>query len=1456
MRDNKTYLNEDTRFLDNHPVYCGYLSPFEYNSTSVPLGQLFTHMEGQPNASNKKYWLTPGFRAKYVMGPFAAEGVINREITNAEIRTLLQIGYNLDNAFANSIPPISSGTNGSNTQNGVILSANHKPECITDFSCMESAAGILFDPYPNLKEWADGTNSSPIPNVTVDFPNKQNDGTPLDINLNTMPSKLVDADGDIITVIPSSITGIRGVSNGDNNHGCLTLINNNQTIRYLPRANFIGRAQFYCQLFDGKELGSLALFTIDVTSGSGFSNTPINEMIINGSFEEGTEVKDLNSITNTNKEGNFFMSNLYEGQFYEGFAFADSHPLWQLNTVLPQNPTNVWTNLGLLIHNCYNSCSNTNVPYSFGGYTFPYFVSAGGSGSIPDSYLGFATNKRYAQFSDLGTAPPILRHTNYSTLSSAPIDGEIYKLECDIFFVESYASTPSPYYPSDFKIKINFTDQFDLINPINCFEKTIDLGGHTTLPTPIILPCGTAGQWEHVTKYFQYCCTQINPAIKYMELMELFPNTSHLCEYYETYIDNISLTPSSLSAANLSITAVSATTTNCFNHQLDVKVLPPDIFCNISFSWLPTTFLTNPNIQNPLALNVNTPITYTVTVTDGYGLSLTSTVTILPQITPTANAYPSTVCQGGSVALFSGGGGSTATYSWLPTTFLTNPNSQSPLAQNVTSTITYTVTVSEVGGCTATTSITVTLAPPPVVTATATSYTVCPNGSVTLTASGANTYVWNIGTAPPITGNPIAATTPGIYTVTGTDVNGCVGTTTLTLIDGTFIASITGANCGLVTELYAWPFPSNMYTWIGPFGSPPPPTNSHTWGILNTQGTYTVIVTDASGCTATATFTFSNGPSFNTSSTVTGLWCFNQTATLSATLNASPFPQYTYLWTPIPPAPVLTSLNNLPIVTTGTLTANSSYSVVVTDAVGCTNSSIIAVNLQNTNNNYCCSPDASAIANDPNTIQLDDVTASSLGPNPIISNTTFFVDGVFTIDDSKTFHNCHFYFTPNSRIEVQNGMTLTIDQNSILESPPNCDMWDGIYATSPSSHVIISGNVGSAPFHTTIKNALHGIVIGSQSALNANDVNFEDNNISIQLQGIFSPGAISLLRNKFITLNPLLPPLYPQPRGENGIILIDCAGITIGDPLNVNNRNHFENLYNGIYIRSGLTSAGMNTITTTYNTFKNIKAGPSYFINPALPPWVTPFNVQSRGCAIFGMNSQSTHDIWLKHYGNNGTNGIIDFDDCQKCVLLNAFGMECHNSILQTSECGFMDYNTKNKVCYIRYNKIQNTFMGVMLSGDTYFCDVHGNDIITLSSPSYSLFPPLSYNQTNGVFLAGMSTYTGGGGKNVDRNKIFVKNELQGTGIYLSSIGSNVIHDNEIHFTSNSTMSDPYVTPTLIGMNFQKTEFGRIENNSVIFDAYTNTSVYNSRQTIGIGLRESPNQIINCNTNDYLKRKM
>jgi hypothetical protein len=114
-------------------------------------------------------------------------------------------------------------------------------------------------------------------------------------------------------------------------------------------------------------------------------------------------------------------------------------------------------------------------------------------------------------------------------------------------------------------------------------------------------------------------------------------------------------------------------------------------------------------------------------------------------------------------------GGGAATYAW--TGGITDATPFMVMAPAV-----YTVTGTDANGCTNTATAEVLMNPAPIITASATPATTCDQTTVTPSASGAATIGWSGG----LTNNvPFVATATTTYTVTGTDGNGCTGSTTV-----------------------------------------------------------------------------------------------------------------------------------------------------------------------------------------------------------------------------------------------------------------------------------------------------------------------------------------------------------------------------------------------------------------------------------------------------------------------------------------------------------------------------------------------------------------------------------------------------------------------------------------------------------------------------------------------------
>jgi hypothetical protein len=243
---------------------------------------------------------------------------------------------------------------------------------------------------------------------------------------------------------------------------------------------------------------------------------------------------------------------------------------------------------------------------------------------------------------------------------------------------------------------------------------------------------------------------------------------------------------------------------------------------------------------------------YTITLTDNTGCTATAVATIgQPAALVASSVVDSTVsCNGGADggATASATGGTAAyTYAW----------SNGATTASITGVVagTYSITVTDANGCTDSCAATITepLALVALAVVDSNETGVGNNGGATASATGGTgsyTYSWsNSATTASITG--IA---DGTYSVTITDANGCTDSSSVTIAAApcTMTASLntTEGSCSTVPDGSMMAAPAggtSPFTYLWSSGA----TTGTISNILGTD-TYTVTITDAGGCTATA----------------------------------------------------------------------------------------------------------------------------------------------------------------------------------------------------------------------------------------------------------------------------------------------------------------------------------------------------------------------------------------------------------------------------------------------------------------------------------------------------------------------------------------------------------------------------------------------------------------------------
>lgn len=387
------------------------------------------------------------------------------------------------------------------------------------------------------------------------------------------------------------------------------------------------------------------------------------------------------------------------------------------------------------------------------------------------------------------------------------------------------------------------------------------------------------------------------------------------------------------SALTVTPSSVPATCSNC-NGSASVSVSPAGAY---TYLWTPGNY-TTPTVNNLC------PGIYTVTITQTPCVTFTQQITVANNgggITVTNSSSTNVSCFGGSdgtaTAAASGGVGPYS-FSWNPAvTNTTTGNNNTATGLGIG---TYVVTTTDANGCTGQQTFTITQ--PNQLTSTALAGSPScfggSNASAAISAAGGTgpfTFAWT----PAATNTTSGATNTGTglsaqpYSILITDANGCSTTQNITVTQPTQLTatvSSTPTSCnqanGSVSVASSGGTGTATVNWM--------PGSYTTTTVSNlAANTYTVVVTDANGCSVTDSIAIA--PSVNMSATQvsTDLLCYQDnsgTASITVTGNTGPV---TYVWTP-----------SVSTTNSATGLAAGIYIVDASDPNGCSTSSTITIN--------------------------------------------------------------------------------------------------------------------------------------------------------------------------------------------------------------------------------------------------------------------------------------------------------------------------------------------------------------------------------------------------------------------------------------------------------------------------------------------------------------------------------
>jgi hypothetical protein len=327
-------------------------------------------------------------------------------------------------------------------------------------------------------------------------------------------------------------------------------------------------------------------------------------------------------------------------------------------------------------------------------------------------------------------------------------------------------------------------------------------------------------------------------------------------------------------------------------------------------------------LQNPVVFaQSGTAGTYTVMGTSSTGCvsSAMTAVTLFsaPVVTASTNGVSCNgLCNGTGFATASGGS-APYVYMWSP------PNTTAQTVSNLCAGA-YTVTVTDINGCSATTSAIVNQPPQIVASLSPTQPSGCGacDGSIQALVTGGTpgyTYMWNTGSTTPT----INGLCPGTYSFTVTDANGCSSSNLATLASsGSIAATINaipdtcGHSVGSATAYVSGAQGPVTYVWM--------PGNYTTQSIFNVPaGTYSLTVHDTV-CAYTTNVTIGNVGAPTAVATSNPASCGNPTGllVLTATGGTGPY-QYSINGGAYSPNQ---TYNNM---------AAGTYTIICQDANGC-----------------------------------------------------------------------------------------------------------------------------------------------------------------------------------------------------------------------------------------------------------------------------------------------------------------------------------------------------------------------------------------------------------------------------------------------------------------------------------------------------------------------------------------
>lgn len=1276
-----------------------------------------SHFSDYQDSFDNTAHYAPGFTPDYVMGPYFAQNQVRDVYSLQELRAMNTMGYSFTTGF------LASSTINPSAANAVIV-ANRHP--YTTKVIFDNSWFLFSSSYGRSEIDLDATTP---PTATI------SNCDSVTITLANDPL-LFDADGDPIRIFPGSLYNIRGCGIGGNNHDALTVTSTpgGDVIKYKPRNNFIGRAQFGFHLYDGKERGAFMVYTVDVT---GCNTCPAN-MVVNWNFEEGMEVK---TGTHLNVE-NSGLTN-YRDMKYMGDAdviLPDGIPFSNYNTSVVKGSMDCDINLGYFGW-FYQSFTPGNAPLAVDAgsryYTINesnnYFRLCSPAQNCTRYEVEFDYNSTAAASVNLGfTNSPQPQIAPLPLIASMPVtlpstggvwQHFILKMNyCSATASDFFAITNAAY--TSFHID-NLNVHVDLAPPVFAVAVTssatsVCAGTSVTLSSnvsnPLCMPVTYSWSPGGATT------SSISPVV------------SSTTAYTLTVNDGCS----SVSSAPVTVTANPAPTVTLGSFPSVCSGSAP--YALTGGSPAGGTYSgagVSGGIFTPPVVTVVTMHTITYTYTNpvtGCTGTATSYITVkpLPVVTfaPLAN-----VCSGSAAFTLTGGSPSGGTYSGTGV----SGNIFTPPV--VTTATTYTITYSYTSsGCTGTATQTITVNPVPAVTFGALA-SVCSGGApVTLTTGSPSGGTYS-GTG--VSGNiftPPVVTTSTTYTLSYSYTNpttGCSKNVTQTItvnpLPSVSFGAIANACSGMPVTLTTGSPAGGVYSGTGVAG------NVFTPPVVTTATAYTLTYTytnPTTGCSKSATQNVTVNPAPAVSFTSIANVCSGSAA---MTLTSGSPAGGTYSG-PFVSGGMFTP-PTVSVSTTYTLTY--SYTNPSTGCVG-TATQTITVDV--------CAPPCTGCA----------ATLDALAPGGILSTTpsavqTLCLQNNITVTGNVVLAWCEIRISPGVTITVNPGATLILAGTHLYACT---NMWKGIVVKPGGSVKTQSYTLFSNTKSTLIEDAYVAIDVQPGSTLTSNlllieNTTFNRNQVGIRIDTYdpllatypftisnsvftsralaFTPGSLNwpatnAVKATYTVTNPLQTPYindatYPDAvtaaylkppfvpgttKPSAGIYLKGVGKTTLGPPVSAPTPTYYE-------IKIGVTGAA------NYNVFDNLAIGVD-----ALNSNFTCINnvfqrtFAKKASAAINAVAEETFNGRLQALPATGTTEINKFYDCtisiratnyfevnaRYCDVRSLQNYSTQYGIVHRGQNGFIINTNRYQAINLSNNTMSNIEYGISVTGNMGYYSV------------------------------------------------------------------------------------------------------------------------------------------------------